>query len=84
MNHHMTSEGPVPFTDEEEAAWLAHCAEGERQAQIDEIKNRIAQLEIQQTPRRMREAALGIPGAAEFLQMLNLQIADLRSQLNDL
>lgn len=46
----------------------------------DKIKQQIAELESQQTERRIREATLGIDNG--WLKNLNDQIAALRSQLS--
>lgn len=45
------------------------------------IKSQIAALEAQQTPRRLREAALGNSESLDFLSNLETQIAALRAQL---
>lgn len=49
--------------------------------QAEEIKAQIFALEASQTLRRIREAALGKPGAVEWLENLNNQITALRAQL---
>lgn len=42
--HHMTAEGPVPFTPEEEAAWDAQeAAFAAEQARTAYIRNRVAE-----------------------------------------
>lgn len=45
------------------------------------ITAQISYLERQQTPRRLREAALGVQDSIDFLQSLENQISDLRDQL---
>lgn len=47
----------------------------------EEIKSQIVELEAQQTPRRLREAALGDVASISFLQDLEDQISVLRGQL---
>lgn len=46
-----------------------------------ELKRQIHVLETQQTPRRLREAALGDEDSLAFLSDLDMQIAALRAQL---
>lgn len=79
MNHHMTSEGMVPFTPAEEAAYAARqqtaAAEAVKQAARDEI----AALEAKQTARRVREAVLGADGG--WMAGVDAQIAALRKKL---
>lgn len=47
----------------------------------EEIKGQIAELEAQQTPRRLREAALGDVDSIAFLQDIEDEIEELRGQL---
>lgn len=45
------------------------------------VRSQIASIENQQTPRRLREAALGVQDSINFLSDLENQIAALRGQL---
>ena len=48
---------------------------------VPTTKEQIVELEAQQTPRRIREATLGINGSKEFLEDIEKQIEELRACL---
>ena len=48
---------------------------------VPTIQEQITALEAQQTPRRYREAAIGINGSKEFLQEIDKQIEILREDI---
>lgn len=76
---HATSEGNIPFTVDEEAEWNAQELANLHQASKDLIKQQIAQLENLISPRRTREAILGIDTV--WLEEQEAAIAALRAQL---
>jgi hypothetical protein len=76
---HATSEGNVPFTEEEEIQWDAEIAEYAKKQPKILIKEKIAALEASITPRRQREAILAID--TTWLADVELQIGQLRQQL---
>jgi hypothetical protein len=76
---HATSEGNVPFTEEEEIQWDAEIAEYAKEQPKILIKAEIAALEATITPRRQREAILSID--TTWLADIELQIGQLRQQL---
>ena len=80
----------IDFKDEATAAQKKAAAKWLASFNLDgftavaETKRQIAALEAQQTPRRLRDAALGQEEMVEgkpFMQWLDEQIAALRSQL---
>lgn len=79
---HATSEGNVPFTEEEELQLDAELAEHAKEQPKILIKAEIAALETTITPRRTREAILGTDNG--WLAGIELQIGQLRQQLGDL
>ena len=84
--YHAAHELPPALVDE---AWTQQWEVVEVQRTLEEIaaKQRedilaqIGALESQQTPRMLREAALGINGGKELLAEINTQIDALRAQL---
>lgn len=74
---HLLPPGCTRITDEEAAALQASLNQPGGEAAT--IRQQIAELESQQTDRRIREAALGIDGG--WLARLNDQIEALRNQL---
>lgn len=79
INYHATSEGNVPFTEEEEIQWATEQALFALEQPKILIKSKIAVLEAEITPRRTREAILGIGGS--WLEEQEAAIAALRAQL---
>lgn len=69
----------VGLTDDDYLAWLALGGEPTSISGTDMVRLTIQLLEDQQTPRRLREAAIGSDGG--WLANLNSQIATLRGQL---
>jgi hypothetical protein len=78
-NYHATAEGNVPFTEEEELQWTAQVLKYENEQPKILIKAKIAALEATITPRRQREAILGID--TTWLADVEIQIGQLRQQL---
>jgi hypothetical protein len=79
INYHATSEGNVPFTEEEEIQWATEQALFALEQPKILIKSKIAALEASITPRRQREAILAID--TTWLADVELQIGQLRQQL---
>ena len=78
-NYHATSEGNIPFTEEEEIELVAEKAKFAQEAPKLLIKSKIATLEAEITPRRTREAILAIDNG--WLSEQEAAIALLRTQL---
>lgn len=76
---HATSEGNVPFTEEEELQWAAQVLKYENEQPRILIKSEIAILEATITPRRVREAILGMDNG--WLTDMDSMIQALRAQL---
>lgn len=76
---HATSEGNVPFTEEEELQWDAELTEYAKEQPKILIKAEIAALEATISPRRTREAILGTDN--NWLAHQEAAIAALRAQL---
>ena len=76
---HATSEGNIPFTEEEELQLDAELAEHAKEQPKILIKAEIAALEATITPRRTREAILGTDNG--WLADQEAAIAALRAQL---
>ena len=76
---HVTSEGNIPFTEEEELKWDIQEATNAQELPKIKIKADIAALEATITPRRTREAILGTDNG--WLADVELQIQELRGQL---
>jgi hypothetical protein len=76
---HATSEGNIPFTEEEELQFDAELAEHAKEQAKIIIKAQITALEASVTPRRQREAILSID--TTWLADIELQIGQLRQQL---
>jgi hypothetical protein len=79
---HATSEGNIPFTEEEELQLDAELAEHAKEQPKILIKAEIAALEATITPRRQREAILSIDNG--WLADIEIQIGQLRQQLSEL
>jgi hypothetical protein len=75
----MTTDGPVPFTAEEELEANQREAEWKSKEAKRNALAQISILEAQITTRRMREASLGIDNG--WLADIDAQIATLRKQL---
>jgi hypothetical protein len=78
-NYHATSEGNIPFTEEEEIEWAAEKAKFAQEAPKILNKSKISLLESAITPRRTREAILGVDNG--WLANQETAIAALRAQL---
>jgi hypothetical protein len=78
-NYHATSEGNIPFTEEEEIEWATEKAKFVQEQPKILVKAKIAALEAAITPRRQREAILSIDNG--WLADVELQIGQLRQQL---
>lgn len=78
-HYHATAEGNIPFTEEEEIEWTAQQTLFLQEQPKILIKSKISTLEASITPRRQREAILGID--TTWLADIELQISELRGQL---
>jgi hypothetical protein len=76
--HHMTAEGMIPFTPEEEAEMDAMEATHIATRFNATIDAQIAALEAKLTQRRLREAV--ISGDNSFIADIDAQITTLRAQ----
>jgi hypothetical protein len=78
-NYHATSEGNIPFTEEEEIEWARQGATYENEQPKILIKAEIAAIEATITPRRQREAILNVDNG--WLAQQDAAITALRAQL---
>lgn len=81
----VTPEGEqhVPLSAEEIATIQAERSQALAQKSIDSILRQIIALEAQQTPRRIREAMLGVQESVTKIAEIDQQITALREQLTN-